>query len=749
MPADDIEGLKAGFLSKAEARFGQETRTLLEDAIASAIRAHGQKTRASGEPAWAHDLRVADILLDLGMDIDSVCAGLLHDTVPERASGYVEAGADPGQGRKPAPPMEAARVPRARKDSAEESPNPLLALPDPRIEERFGRDTALIVAGVNRLSSVRAKNKSVHAAETMRKMLFALTSDIRVILVKLADKLDSMRTLKYLPEDRQKEIASECIDIYAPLADRLGISWLKDELEDLSLKSLNREVFDQIKDIVNARKGERQDFLRRVTEKILSSAAKEGIEVEVSARAKHFYSIYQKMRKRGKGADELYDLLGIRLICRTVNDCYALLGLVHRLWKPIDGRFKDYIAMPKSNGYQSLHTTVLAYGGQLLEIQIRTREMHMVAEYGVASHWLYKKGTTSELPSLQDLPIVNKLKQWNKFIAEGDSYLEEIKRELLRDSIFVFTPKGDVIELPAGATPIDFAFAIHSDVGAHCLGAKVNGSIVSLDSELKNTQIVEILTSPNARPNLNWLKFARTSKARSRIRQLLVQTGQAIAIDKHIVAGRKGEKASAESAASRERPHEKAAEKSPERASERGREGREAGREAGAEFPSVVEFHSIKPGLVLRSDKAGVTAGGMRNLMIRIAGCCKPVTGDRIVGYVSRGRGIIVHREDCRSIASIADFEERRIDVKWEDEVMNTTARYRVTTKKSFDIFSEIESTVRKCSGRLKEGKLGERGDGTLGGFFILEVDAREDLKRVSKALRTLPSILSIEEETI
>jgi len=604
----------------------------------------------------------------------------------------------------------------------------LLAMPDPRIEERYGKETATIVAGVNRLSSVRAKNKSVHAAETMRKMLFALTSDIRVILVKLADKLDSMRTLKYLPEDRQKEIATECIDIYAPLADRLGISWLKDELEDLSFKSLNREVFDQIKDIVNVRKDARQEFLKKVTDRILLAAAKEKIEVEVSARAKHFYSIYQKMRKRGKSPEELYDLMGIRIICGSINECYALLGLVHRLWKPIDGRFKDYIAMPKSNGYQSLHTTVIAYGGQLLEIQIRTREMHLVAEYGIASHWLYKRGTTSELPRLEDIPIINKLKQWNQFIAEGDSYLEEIKRELLRDSIFVFTPKGDVIELPAGSTPIDFAFAIHSDVGAHCLGAKVNGAIVSLDSELRNTQIVEIITSPNARPNLNWLKIAHTSKARSKIRQLLVQTGQAVAIDKHIVAARKSEKPPAESAQTKvhtqDRPQE---------------EG----------FPSVVEFHSVKPGLVLRSEKAGVSVGGMRNMMIRIAGCCKPVTGDRIVGYVSRGRGIIVHREDCRSIQSIADFEERRIDVKWEDEAINTTARYRVTTRKSFDIFSEIESTVRKCSGRLKEGKLGERGDGTLSGFFILEVDSREDLKRVAKSLRTLPSILSIEEETL
>jgi len=245
----------------------------------------------------------------------------------------------------------------------------LLAMPDPRIEERYGKETATIVAGVNRLSSVRAKNKSVHAAETMRKMLFALTSDIRVILVKLADKLDSMRTLKYLPEDRQKEIATECIDIYAPLADRLGISWLKDELEDLSFKSLNREVFDQIKDIVNVRKDARQEFLKKVTDRILLAAAKEKIEVEVSARAKHFYSIYQKMRKRGKGPEELYDLLGIRIICKTVNECYALLGLVHRLWKPIEGRFKDYIAMPKANGYQSLHTTVIAYGGSYLKFR--------------------------------------------------------------------------------------------------------------------------------------------------------------------------------------------------------------------------------------------------------------------------------------------------------------------------------------------------------------------------------------------
>lgn len=726
-----MDEILQNFLSKAEHRFNAEEKNFLSSAAEYTQSTHGDRKRASGEPAFYHDVRVAEILFELGMDLDSVLGGLLHDTIADRTSGFSKAPDSAhdqdGVSQNPAKAvLPQGKAERKRKEKDAGALNSLLAAPDPRIEEQYGKETAMIVAGVNRLSSVRAKNKSVHAAETMRKMLFALTSDIRVILVKLADKLDSMRTLKYLPEERQKEIATECIDIYAPLADRLGISWLKDELEDLSLKSLNREVFDQIKDIVNIRKEARQEFLKKVTERILSAAAKEEIEVEVSARAKHFYSIYQKMRKRGKSPEELYDLMGIRIICRSINECYALLGLVHRLWKPIDGRFKDYIAMPKSNGYQSLHTTVIAYGGQLLEIQIRTREMHLVAEYGIASHWLYKKGTTSELPQLEDLPIINKLKQWNQFIAEGDSYLEEIKRELLRDSIFVFTPKGDVIELPAGSTPIDFAFAIHSDVGAHCFGAKVNGAIASLDSELRNTQIVDIITSPNARPNLNWLKIARTSKARSKIRQLLVQTGQAMAIDKHIVVARKSEKTLPEPAQAK--PHDRAQD-----------EG----------FPSVVEFHSLKPGLVLRSEKAGVSVGGMRNMMIRIAGCCKPVTGDRIVGYVSRGRGIIVHREDCRSVLSIADFEERRIDVKWEDEAINTTARYRVTTKKSFDIFSEIESTVRKCSGRLKEGKLGERGDGTFSGFFILEVDSREDLRRVAKALRTLPSILSIEEETL
>lgn len=690
------------FLQSFQYAYGSTELAKAEHALAFTQSRHGQEHRASGEAAWEHDLRVASLLIEMGLDADSVLAGLVHDTV----------------------------------DKSEDAQKKTLAVtPDPVLVEQFGLQTATIVAGVSRLSSVRAKAKTVQGAESMRKMLFALTSDIRVILVKLADKLDSMRTLKWLPEERQKLIATECLDIFAPLADRLGISWMKDELEDLSLKALNREAFDQIKEIVSAKKDEREKFLARVSNAIRSLAEAEGLQIEISSRAKHFYSIYQKMRKKAKEADELYDLLGIRILCATETECYTLLGIVHKLWKPIEGRFKDYIAMPKANGYQSLHTTVMSYDGQLLEIQIRTRFMHAVAEYGVASHWLYKRGTTNEKPVLEDLPIVNRLKQWNEFLSEGAGYLEEIKRELLKDSIFVFTPQGDVIELPAGSTAIDFAFAIHSDVGAHCLGARADGAIIPLDAELKNTQVVEILTSPLAKPNLNWLKLAHTSKARSKIRALLVQTGQVLAIEKNIVVGKHPEK-------------EKSEDKNKDQAAEDGKLHSQRQLEGPVleQGRTELEYRNYRTGQELRSDKAGLSIGGARNMMIRIAGCCRPVTGDAIVGYVSRGRGITIHRADCRSIAAVADFEQRKIEVRWEDG-SSVIARFRVTTKKVPGIFSEIESAVRKYSGRLREGKLGERGDGLLSGFFTMEADNREYLKKVSKSLRGLPSIISLEEE--
>jgi GTP pyrophosphokinase len=714
------------------------------DALAFAIERSVGRTRASGEPAWMHELRVASILLEMGMDADSVIAGLLHD-LGERDEGEAERPghkAEAGEASAPVHAPAPARKPAKGKAVRMEAPGP-----GSELAARVGADVARIVDGSSRLSALRARNKSVHAAEGIRKMLFAMTSDIRVIIVKLADKLDSMRTLRWLPEARQKEIATECLDVFAPLADRLGVSGIKDELEDLALKHINREAFEQIKVIVSEKREERERFLSRVEKTIAEAATSDGVDVEVHARAKHFYSIYLKMRKRAKGAEDLFDLFGVRLLCATDTECYALLGLVHRLWKPIEGRFKDYIAMPKSNGYRSLHTTVMCFDGRLLEVQIRTREMHGIAEFGVASHWLYKKGPTAELPKSEELGLVNRMREWSSFIHSGPEFLEGIKRELLRDSIFVFTPLGDVIELPAGASPLDFAFAIHSDIGMRCIGAKADGMIVPLDGELRNTQVVEILTSTQAHPTMNWLSLAKTSKARSKIKSWLVQSGQVLAIEKNIVAGRKGgpEKGSEKGPEKGTVAHGDSHGQAPAAHGSQEKKPEVAIFQASRPEDATLEFRSYQPGEELRNERAGVAIGGERGLVIRIAGCCRPVTGDPIVGYVSRGRGIIVHRAQCKTLSAIPDFTDRRIEVSWEAQTPFVSARFRLTARKSPDLFSEIEGAVRKFRGHLREGKLGERGDGAWEGAFTMEVERREDIDRVLKSVRGIPSVLTIE----
>ena len=677
--------LVSAFADKTKA-YSEADRGRILAAALWADELHVDQKRASGEPYLIHPLGVAEILIDNKLDADTVVAALLHDSIEDTTASRAH------------------------------------------IAERFGEDVALMVDGVTKIADLSAKNKTLQEAESIRKMLFAMVQDIRVILIKLADKLHNMRTLQFLPQDRQKSIAQECLDIYAPLADRLGISWMKDELEDLSLKHLNRDVYDQIKGIVAQKKGERAEFLDRVQEAIYREAAAVGIRITVSSRAKHFYSIYQKMRKRNKGAEDLFDLLGIRILCDEDDDCYTLLGTVHRLWKPIDGRFKDYIAMPKANGYRSLHTTVMSFDGKLIEIQIRTWEMHRVAEYGVASHWLYKKGSTSELVRVEDLSIVNRLKDWkNLEAADGSSpssssFLDDIKRELLKDSIFVFTPQGKVIELPAGSTPIDFAYHIHSAIGERCAGAKADGAIVPLTSELKNTQVVEILTSQNARPHLNWLRAVRTSKARSKIRAWLQLNDDSLIIEKNIVAKKKAAQIQASLDA------QAAANALP------------ATTEKSNEPIQTVLHGGPTPNSVLH-----VRVEDERNMMIRFAQCCRPVNGDPIIGYVSRGRGIIVHRRTCRNVANIPDFAERKIDVEWENAESHLVKRFRVEARRSSDLFSEIEGAVRKHQGHLIEGRLEENAASRLTGYFTMELEDRDDLKKVLKNLRGIPSVLSIQ----
>lgn len=546
--------------------------------------------RSCGEDFLDHPMRVARILAALQLDTDSIICAFLHGSMEE------------------------------------------LGLSPEDVEAKFGTGVRTLVEGTSRISGLKLQNKTVQQAESIRKMFFAMVNDIRIILVRLADRLDKMRNLKVFPEDQQRTIAQETIDIWAPLANRLGISFIKDELEDLSLKYVNREVFDQIKNLVAAKKGERTEFLDSAEADIKKAAEKAGLEIEIQSRAKHFWSIYQKMKKRNKAADELYDLLAMRILCSTVNECYTILGLVHTVWKPLDGRFKDYIAMPKPNGYQSLHTTVMCNGGRPLEIQIRTFDMHHIAENGVASHWLYKGSTGKDPLNADHLSIINQLRELSTKRFTDEEFLARIKEDLLGDSIYVFTPKGDIIELPAGSTPIDFAYYIHTAVGEKIVGAKANGAIIPLSQSLKDTQVVEIITHPQAHPTQNQYNGARTARARQRIRAWLQAN---------------------EGAGGNERKED----------ADKGDQDRvRMAHHKGTEPPEA------RPAVERSFDQAvlKIRIGDTTNFMIKFALCCKPVPPFPITGYVSRGRGIIIHREDCSNLAAIPEIKNRSIMVEWD-----------------------------------------------------------------------------------
>ena len=590
--------------------------------------------------------------------------------------------------------------------------------------DKFGASAALLAGEVKKIDALKTNNKTIREAQNIRNMIFALTGDIRVIIIKLAERLDALRVLDTSVGDERKTAARECLDIYAPLADRLGISWITDEMEDLSLKFMNREAYQQVKTIVAEKREQREQFLGSVAEIIRAWAEEAGLKIEVKSRAKHFYSVYMKMRKKGRGAEEIYDLSGIRIICETVENCYTLLGMVHRLWKPLDGSFKDYIAKPKPNGYQSLHTTVMvgavteeedgAEEGKRLEIQIRTEEMHDVAENGIASHWLYKKGSSRDMVRSQDIGIVNKLRSWKDgdVSAFSGSWLEDIKREIFQSWIYVFTPQGKVIELPAGATPIDFAFQIHSAVGEHCVGAKANGSIIPLSSELKNTQVVDILTSPSAHPHIKWLSLVKTSKARSKIRSWLDKNDASLIAERN-AAEKKKAVAEVPSAAERE----------------------------GQTFNTTPVVQKVVQPL---ASVMQVRIGDEKNMMIRFARCCNPVTGDAIVGYVSRGRGIIVHRKNCSSLANNPEIENRKIEAEWEKAGSVQVKRFRIEAKYSANLFSEIEGAIQKRQGHLLEGRLEETSLNRLTGIFTMQLVHDDDIKMIMKSIRNIPGIIKL-----
>ena len=544
------------------------------------------KKRPCGSPYYLHPLRIAYILAQREFDDDCICAGLLHSIYD-------------------------------------------FEITSEEISSQFGTSVAKIIDGTSKIMHIPVNSKTLHQADAIRKMLFAMVDDVRVIFVKLADRLDRIRNIKTLESSQQKLLASEIIDIWAPLADRLGMSKEKNEFEDLSLKYTNPDAFQQIKAVIAQKKDERAAYLQKAVSTIQVEADKIGIQVSISSRAKHFYSIYQKMRKRNKEPSELFDLLALRVICQHKTDCYTLIGIVHGLWKPLEGRFKDYIAMPKANGYQSLHTTVMCED-KPLEIQIRTQKMHDIAEHGVASHWLYKKGMNHDLVDVNNLSIFNQLQELRNKPLSDETFFQNFKNDLLGDEVLVFTPKGEVKKLPLGSNAIDFAYSIHSAIGEKIVGAKANGKIIPLTQPLQNTQIIEILTNPQAHPTESQLKSVKTTKAKQKIHSWLV------ANDSTFEAKSNTAKIENEVSKVIQEEHRK---------------------------------HKKGTGLPQEQKETGkVKVGNTTNFIVTFAKCCNPKYPDPISGYVSTGRGLIIHKANCITFHRIPNIQKRTLEVEWEVE---------------------------------------------------------------------------------
>lgn len=678
------EELIETFLNKIRSNYSAEDFEKIKRAAEYANVQHISQKRKSGEPYIIHPLAVAETLaLRLNMDADTVCAGLLHDVIEDT-------------------------------DTTEE-----------QLTAMFGKNVCDLVQGVTKIAAIHNLSRSAAEAETIRKMFIAMSKNMPVIIIKLADKLHNMSTLQYMDPVRAKEIASACLDIYAPLADRLGISWMKAELEDLSLKTLKPDTYRYIQDYLKSKKGEYINYLDIVKQKIYKACDDAGIHnIRILAREKHIYSIYMKMKKRRKELEEIFDIFGVRIICNSVTECYTLVGVIHQLWPPMEGRFKDYIAMPKANNYQSLHTTIMGMNGVILEVQIRTYEMDKIAEFGVASHWVYKAQSGSaassqswvNMDSQQLSRIATKLKSWNNEIEQSESFMDEIKGEILKDTIYVFTPKGQAIELPIGSTALDFAYSIHTEVGNHTVSAKANGSIIPLGQPLENTQVIEIVTQKNARPRVTWLKYAHTTSARRKIRSWLNKYDENLLIDKNIIAKKK----EVEAAVAEQETEEHSQSILPQ------------------DIPSGDIVRNVQS-----QTKNTVTVGKQKNMMIQIAQCCNPAPGDRIIGYVSRGRGVIVHKEDCPNLAHMTEIDLRKIAVEWENSE-TITRKFIVTSKRTQDLFSEIEGAIRNQHGHLVSGSLVDDEMGNLVGTFCMECDQEESFKRVIKSIRSVPNVIKI-----
>lgn len=701
---------------------------IVNKAFNLAYEAHKEQKRESGEPYIIHPIDVAVILAELGMDTSTIVAGLLHDVIEDTDYTYDD------------------------------------------IKNIFSEEVANLVSGVTKITKMEYKSKEEQQADNFRKMLLAMASDIRVIIIKLADRLHNMRTLKYMPKEKQKRISKETLDIYAPLAHRLGISKVKWELEDLCFRYLHEEEYYDLVHQISEKRVERETYIAQIIKDLYSKLEEAEIDSDIDGRPKHFYSIYRKMVTKNKSIEQIFDLTAIRILVNSVKDCYEVLGIVHTIYKPIPGRFKDYIAMPKPNMYQSLHTTVIGPQGKTFEIQIRTFEMHKTAEYGIAAHWKYKEGDTSDTKGKSfenKLVWLRDMLEWQKETSDAEEFMEGFKINLFTDEIFLFTPKGVVIDLPNGATPIDFAYRIHTDIGNKCIGAKVNGKIVPLDYKLKTGQIVEILTSNSSKgPNMDWLSIAKSNQAKSKIKAWFKKSKKEENINKgkevfekelkkqsvHYVDIAKGESydkfikrynincmddlyalvglgaivASSFIAKLKEENLSK--------------------EEKDKNLNKAIEENISKNEKKKKDTSYGVTVKGENNLMVRFAKCCNPVPGDDILGYITKGRGVSIHRKDCGNLNSlIKEDPQKVVDVSWgTSKGVEYMAEIQVKTEDKSGILSDVMNIL--MDSKLPLNALNAKSaKGNLAYINIkIKIDTVEQLKELMKKIKRVPGVLDV-----
>lgn len=702
---------------------------LIEKAYKFAENAHSGQLRKSGEPYFIHPVAVSNILADLELDLNTICAGLLHDVVEDTDFTYED------------------------------------------IKKEFNSEVADLVDGVTKLGQIKYQSKEETQAENLRKMFLAMAKDIRVILIKLADRLHNMRTLKFMPSEKAKEKAKETLEIYGGIANRLGILTIKCELEDTALRYIDPDGYYELVEKVAKKRSEREEYINNVLDILKSNFDEINIKCNVYGRPKHFYSIYKKIQNKQKSFHEIYDLIALRVIVDSVKDCYAILGMVHTLWKPIPGRFKDYIAMPKPNMYQSLHTTVIGPDGEPIEIQIRTKEMHTVAEYGIAAHWKYKEGQSSKESLDNKLQWLRQMMEWEKDVTDPHEFLDALKEDVFNSQVYVFTPKGDVIELPAGATPIDFAYRVHTNVGNKCIGAKIDGRIVPLDYKLQNGNIIEILTSSNSNgPSRDWINVVKTPNAKSRIRQWFKKER----VEENIERG--SEILEKEFKRYNIPVKEINVEKYMQIVSKSLHQnsvqdmiatigyGGLLGNQIVSKLKDLYEkdikkntqknIDELKHNLndseyksKRKSSSNGVKVKGLDNILIRFAKCCNPLPGDDIVGYITKGRGVAVHRVDCQNANVVENefFTKRLVEVSWDE---NKSSKFEAEIYiKAFDrrgILNDITHIISNEKISLNGINARKSKDNLVNINLLVEIENINSLNLLMKKLKCVPSVEEI-----